>query len=123
MYPRFGAGGAFYVYFFIGKVSGGMTGWEDESSYAGEVFNFANSIDTPCPNCANQAIAETVVADSLGLTPKLMEFLASPTLLHPISLKTLGKEDVIPFLQKHLQWRIVDVSLSIVQGGILDRSR
>ena len=88
-----------------------MSEWQYQSNYAGYIFNFASSLDAPCPNCAAQAAANIVIGDSVGLTPKLIEFLASKTLLHPISLNTLGKEDVIPFLKKNLQWRVVDVRL------------
>lgn len=87
-----------------------MSQWEYQTNYAGYIFNFASSIEAPCANCAAQASANVVVGDNLDLTSKLIEFLASPTLLHPLSVKSLSKEDVIPFLRKHLEWRIVDVS-------------
>lgn len=111
---RYGAGTGFYVHFFIGKIDPNVKKWTTQRNYAGQVFNWANPADSGCVNCDRQAEAGAMVADVLPLTSKLQTFLSSPTLLQPISLKTLGTEDVVPFLAKNLQWRIIDVGESHV---------
>lgn len=97
------------MHFSFGNLSTGPN-WKLQSNYVGEIFNFTSIAGSGCQHCAVQMDADLMKAGIMSLTVKLQQYLAAPASLLPFSLKTLGREDVIPFLTKHLQWLIIDVS-------------
>ena len=107
---RFGLGCGFYVFFFFGNPNKSGISWASNSNSVGFSFNWANSNETPCPKCQDRAAAGLVISDDVALTPSLIDYLDSPRLLKPISVKSLAPKDVVPFFTKHLQWEIIDVS-------------
>ena len=71
-----------------------------------------------CENCRQQAARGQIDADFTPLTPMLMNYVVSGRKASELVpedeavLRSLEQEDVIPFLKRHLHWRIVRVSTS-----------
>lgn len=66
-----------------------------------------------CANCAEQAETQALVGDWVPLTPILLDYVLTgrkASVLVPdaeATLASLEQADVIPFLKRHLHWRIL----------------
>lgn len=84
---------------------------------------FASSLDSGCANCAKNQEDDIHVEDVVPLTTFLYDYLeaneGSEDLIRDGNLKTipnLEPDVVVPFLQEHLQWRIIDLGSNLLVG-------
>ena len=90
-----------------------------------------------CGNCAEQEQRGAYMADAAPLTQNLLRYIrhgqAVPWRdpeqslpageLEPVVLRSLEREDVVPFLQRNLHWRVVRVSSLCFQSKLEIKER
>ena len=118
--------GSFNVHVFIGYVKDDqperfMTK-KNEVGFMG-IFARSNEAAAECANCQVSQAQDLQVASVVPLTTYLTDYLdANPIaegLIRDGNKKTihdLGPEEVVPFLREHLQWRITDLSSTLLSG-------
>jgi hypothetical protein len=59
-----------------------------------------------CDNCGRQNEQALLVTDTTDITPTLLNYKEAG------ALSSISAKDVVPFLKKHLKWRVVTVCYS-----------
>ena len=94
----------------------------------GDNPNLTNPYAVPggsCENCRKQAARGQIDADFTPLTPMLCSYVLSGRKASDLVpeneavLRSLDQEDVIPFLKRHLHWRIVRVSITAYMNSVV----
>ena len=116
--PRYHFGGPFSVHLFLGEIEDDLPMlWLTKKNEVGLLSVFAAEGDTSeCANCEEQKASKTVYEGVIPLTTKLHEYLSSidgsDQLIKGDGKKTiddLTEEEVKPFLEEQLGWRLVDL--------------
>ncbi len=115
---RFALKSTFQVFIFIGPFpSDNPDAWPSAANLAGIDIIFASDPQSGgCSNCEAQAASNLVVADVLPLTADLVKWIRREERCSEecgMRLKSLDQEDVVPFLEKNLHWRVANVSLFV----------
>ncbi|EPS38104.1 hypothetical protein H072_8125 [Dactylellina haptotyla CBS 200.50] len=108
-FERFDLGGRpFTIHIFIGDFNPDPKTWMWDKNRVGGVFNFAAGVQrsdgSACSNCEQQQEDHTIVTGQVSLTTALLDDVEDPA----NGLNSLIPEEVIPYLQRHLHWRITD---------------
>ncbi|KIM27071.1 hypothetical protein M408DRAFT_173274 [Serendipita vermifera MAFF 305830] len=91
----------FYVYIFLGDFNPDSTKWAQEPNLVGTHVIFANNIlSTGCERCHTAAREGKLVTGTIPLTGALGDRLGKE------KLASLEPEEIVPYLQKELHWRI-----------------
>lgn len=118
--------GSFSVHLFTGYVKDEqperyMTK-KNEVGFTG-VFTRPRSDIEGCPNCEQQRANDLFVEDVVPMTTLLYDYLESdPHSAELIrdgqyrTIRDLTPESVVPFLKEQLQWRIIDLSATLLSG-------
>jgi hypothetical protein len=90
---------------------------------AGFTGVFTSGLDSGCASCAQNQEDDILVEDVVPLTTILYDYLeaseGSESLIRDGDIKTipdLEPEHVVPFLQEHLQWRMIDLGSNLLVG-------
>lgn len=84
----------------------------------GEVYNFSAPSDgrgfdeQGCESCKEQEANGALYSGQVILTDALVEKIVRGEPQRNLTLQSLDREEVIPYLRSNLHWRIVDVSRS-----------
>lgn len=108
-FERFDLGGRpFTVHIFLGDFNPNPATWLWDKNRVGGVYNFVAGVergdDSTCSNCEQQSDDHTIVTGQLSLTNAIMDDVEDPA----NHLNSLIPEEVIPYLQRNLHWRITD---------------
>jgi hypothetical protein len=104
----------FTISFFLGDPPGDPALYEQSGTFLGEVYNFTSKASGGCANCVKQAKERVVCQRAIDITAGLsgrMKTIKKFKQKEDI-LRSLDPNDVVPFLKKHLTWRIQDVRIS-----------
>lgn len=105
---RSASNGSFTIFFFLalsGELNEDPATFGDSPFLAGVNHIFAAPREQ-CDNCGRLEAAGQHAADTLLITPLLLDYLDLPD----NGLESLRPEHVKPFLVKYLRWRVVYVS-------------
>ncbi|KAK6086913.1 tyrosinase [Seiridium cupressi] len=122
---KFAYDGSFNVHFFIGWVKDEQPErFMTKMNEVGFVGVFASPESTQCESCAKNRERDLVYEDTVPLTGKLLDYLASNSNAASLirdgnkkTIDTLEPDEIIPFLKEHLQWRITDASSQLLDIG------
>ncbi|KAK6532574.1 hypothetical protein TWF281_006758 [Arthrobotrys megalospora] len=108
-FERFDLGGRpFTVHIFVGDFNPDPATWMWDKNRVGGIYNFVAGVQrgdgSACSNCETQSEEHTVVTGQVSLTNALLDDVEDPA----NGLNSLIPEEVIPYLQRHLHWRITD---------------
>ncbi|KAK6358173.1 hypothetical protein TWF730_007526 [Orbilia blumenaviensis] len=108
-FERFDLGGRpFTVHIFLGDFNPDPATWLWDKNRVGGIYNFVAGVQrgdgSACSNCETQAEEHTIVTGQVSLTTALLDDVEDPA----NGLHSLIPEEVIPYLQRHLHWRITD---------------
>jgi tyrosinase len=107
--------GAFDIYYFLGDKATMASADADPNNYAtaSTMAGFTHVFTAPreaCDACAYTTAQSdegqsTIVTSTNPITPMLRDYIVKG------ELEGLSPEQVIPFLQKHLYWRVVGINV------------
>ncbi|KAK6543666.1 hypothetical protein TWF694_000404 [Orbilia ellipsospora] len=108
-FERFELGGRpFTIHIFIGDFNPDSRTWMKEKSRVGGIYNFVAGVQrqdgSNCSNCEQQQHDHTIVTGQVSLTTALLDDVEDPN----NHLNSLIPEEIIPYLQRNLHWRITD---------------
>ncbi|RVD85525.1 uncharacterized protein DFL_003846 [Arthrobotrys flagrans] len=108
-FERFDLGGRpFTVHIFLGDFNPDPATWMWDKNRVGGIYNFVAGVQrgdgSACSNCETQSQDHTIVTGQVSLTTALLDDIEDPA----NGLHSLIPEEVIPYLQRHLHWRITD---------------
>ncbi|KAF3914599.1 Tyrosinase [Orbilia brochopaga] len=108
-FERFDLGGRpFTVHIFLGDFNPNPATWMWDKNRVGGVYNFVAGVErgdgSACSNCEQQSQDHTVVTGQVSLTNSILDDVEDPA----NHLNSLIPEEVIPYLQQNLHWRITD---------------
>jgi hypothetical protein len=90
---------------------------------AGLSHIFASAIESGCGNCTKQRDNDFIYGDVVPLTRILYDYLdareGSESLIRDGNKKTIANlepDEVRPFLEEHLQWRMVNTGAELIEG-------
>ncbi|KAF3937797.1 Tyrosinase [Dactylella cylindrospora] len=109
-FERFDLGGRpFTVHIFLGDFNPDPSTWTFDKNRVGGVHNFVAGVqrgDGACSNCEQQSEDHTIVTGQISLTNALLDDVEDPS----NGLNSLLPEEVTPYLQRHLHWRVTDLN-------------
>lgn len=116
---RFALGGRPYsITFFLGDVpEGGNYDFADDFTAISRVYNFSSQAegrgvdDTGCDNCKKQQEEGALFTGQVILTDYLIERMVQAEAHRGLTLTSLDRDEVVPYLKANLHWRITDVSI------------
>ena len=95
---KFQLGGSFAIYVFLGEIPSDMKNWVSDPALAGVFGIFANPFPEECPNCTSQV--DLVIEDFVPLDKAILRLSRQ---------RSLEPAFCVPYLAKHIKWRIVKV--------------
>ncbi|KAF3912744.1 Tyrosinase [Dactylellina cionopaga] len=109
-FERFDLGGRpFTVHIFIGDFDPNPSNWMWDKNRVGGVYNVVAGVPradgSACSNCEQQQEDHTIVTGQVSLTTALLDDVEDTA---NTSLTSLIPEEVVPYLQRHLHWRVTD---------------
>ena len=84
------------------------------------MYNFSGPIEARgvapegCESCKVQKAEHALSAGQVVLTDYLIEHITKQETLRGIPLRSLDKDQVIPYLKENLHWRVTDVGSRII---------
>lgn len=122
---RFALCGSYQIFVFLGPFNADEPdGWPTEPNLVGIDGVFSNNPEEgACSNCEIQAEAKLRVMDVIPLTHHLVKWLRSKCKCphdadDGITLASLQRSDVAPFLKRNFHWRVTDMHLHVVKGDV-----
>ncbi|PVF95429.1 Di-copper centre-containing protein [Serendipita vermifera] len=101
---------SFFVYIFLGDFNPDPTKWGEDPNLVGTHVIFANNMDfTGCERCRDAAEQHKLVTGTIPLTGAIGDRLGIDRLL------SLGPDQIVPYLQRELHWRIQKSDGTVVE--------
>ncbi|KAF2749527.1 Di-copper centre-containing protein [Sporormia fimetaria CBS 119925] len=94
-------GQTFRVFVFLGDFDPEPAKWPTEPNVVGRFTVLGRAGDTPCDKCRTDQEEELVVSGSVPITKALLQDIVDKE-----ALNSLNPEDVVPYLTRHLHWRV-----------------
>ncbi|PVF98760.1 Di-copper centre-containing protein [Serendipita vermifera] len=109
---KYASKSSFSVFIFLGNFNSDPSEWSVDPNLVGRHAVFANNVETTgCERCQTSAAEGGVVTGTVPLTAALAQRLGQN------KIDNLTPEEVTPYLQKELHWRI-----QLVNGTVIERA-
>lgn len=99
---------SFSVLLFLGDVPEDSTAWTSSPSFIGASDVFVNTVAEKCANCSQHA--DQILESFVDLNTAILKH---------SELGSLKEEDVAPYLQKNLSWKVKKVRIAAVCSKII----
>lgn len=107
---------AYSVTFFLGDVPGDKVfDFAEDETAISRVYNFQSpaeyrgSDESGCSSCKEAELERELLSGQVILTDYLIERIYNGDEYQGLVLSSLDRQEVVPYLQKNLHWRISDV--------------